>query len=301
MDTVAMKYFMEIASGHTYWNVAENHHISQSSVSKAIIKLEAELGVDLFDRSKRTVTLTPAGQTFHTALLHLEPEFTNAIELVRHSSEDQISLCIVPHISFLDINMRIRTSLFSESYPPQAPLSLSRSIDPIQAIIDLNNGEIDFVIGHLFRKVASSCDYVPLQDDTLFAILPLHHPLAQRETLDFMEIYKEPIRIRSLVIKQVIQEICELNGVPLPPNLFVYNWPYSDVRREQMLSQVAYGQGITLYFESDLYPYNMNNLRLIPVINCPDFPVVLYMRNAQALTQYQKNFVDYIRRVIFHI
>ena len=39
-------------------------HISQSSLSKQIMKLEKELELTLWDRSKRTAVLTPEGEIF---------------------------------------------------------------------------------------------------------------------------------------------------------------------------------------------------------------------------------------------
>lgn len=77
MDTTSLKYFIEIASGKTFWEVSENHNISQSSVSKAILRLEDELNVKLFSREKRTVRLTPAGNMFYGALKKMEPEFSS--------------------------------------------------------------------------------------------------------------------------------------------------------------------------------------------------------------------------------
>ena len=47
-----------------FFDAAEAMHISQSSLSKQIMKLEKELDLTLWDRSKRTAVLTPAGEFF---------------------------------------------------------------------------------------------------------------------------------------------------------------------------------------------------------------------------------------------
>lgn len=47
-----------------FFDAAETMHISQSSLSKQIMKLEKELDLTLWDRSKRTAVLTPAGEFF---------------------------------------------------------------------------------------------------------------------------------------------------------------------------------------------------------------------------------------------
>ena len=47
-----IQYFIAIAECNTYFDAAEELNISQSALSKQIIKLEKELGVALLDRSR---------------------------------------------------------------------------------------------------------------------------------------------------------------------------------------------------------------------------------------------------------
>ena len=66
-----IQYFIAIAECNTYFDAAEELNISQSALSKQIIKLEKELGVALLDRSRRKASLTPAGETFYQDALAL--------------------------------------------------------------------------------------------------------------------------------------------------------------------------------------------------------------------------------------
>jgi DNA-binding transcriptional LysR family regulator len=61
---LAIQYFLSVVDTGSFSAAADEHYISQSSLSKMIIALEKELGVSLFDRSKRKVFLTPAGEAF---------------------------------------------------------------------------------------------------------------------------------------------------------------------------------------------------------------------------------------------
>ena len=54
-----IQYFIAIAECNTYFDAAEELNISQSALSKQIIKLEKELGVALLDRSPRRRDLLP--------------------------------------------------------------------------------------------------------------------------------------------------------------------------------------------------------------------------------------------------
>ncbi len=59
-----IEYFIAIVDAKTFSAAAENLFISQPALSQHIRKLEDELGMPLFDRSKRTVELTETGALF---------------------------------------------------------------------------------------------------------------------------------------------------------------------------------------------------------------------------------------------
>ncbi|MFH7017314.1 LysR family transcriptional regulator [Flavobacterium sp. FlaQc-47] len=62
MDIQQLKYFLALANELHFWNTAEKMSITQSALSRHIMSLESELGLQLFVRNKRNVKLTPAGE-----------------------------------------------------------------------------------------------------------------------------------------------------------------------------------------------------------------------------------------------
>lgn len=64
MELRQLLYFREVAEREHVTEAAEHLHISQSSISFQIAKLEEELGVTLFDRVGRNVKLTQIGEVF---------------------------------------------------------------------------------------------------------------------------------------------------------------------------------------------------------------------------------------------
>lgn len=61
MDIQTLKYFKMVAQIGNMSRAAQELHVSQPTLTVTIKKLEEELGVSLFERSKKGVTLTPAG------------------------------------------------------------------------------------------------------------------------------------------------------------------------------------------------------------------------------------------------
>lgn len=76
-------------------------HISQSSLSKQIMKLEKELELTLWDRSKRTAVLTPAGEFFYKEALKISRQYHRSMESVSHFKDSESLTLHIGTLPFL--------------------------------------------------------------------------------------------------------------------------------------------------------------------------------------------------------
>lgn len=80
MELRHIRYFCAVAEARSFSRAAERLLIAQSPLSQQIRKLERELGVELFARNTRSVSLTHAGSVFYDNVRHLLSESERAVE-----------------------------------------------------------------------------------------------------------------------------------------------------------------------------------------------------------------------------
>ena len=124
MDTDALRWFQQVADGTTVTEVSELEGVTQSGVSRALARLEAEIGTPLLHRSGRILRMTHAGSVFKRhvdALLHqlddgiaavnqlLEPETGTVALAFQHS----LGTWLVPYLmhSFRAAHPQVRFEL----------------------------------------------------------------------------------------------------------------------------------------------------------------------------------------------
>ena len=64
MEFRQLEHFIAVASEMNFSRAAQRVHVVQSALSTSVGKLEKELGVELSDRSKQQIRMTPAGELF---------------------------------------------------------------------------------------------------------------------------------------------------------------------------------------------------------------------------------------------
>lgn len=109
MDLLKIKNFLTLANELHFWNASIKLNITQSALSRQIQSMEEELDVQLFERTKRTVKLTSAGEFLKvkwTGVLeefNLTRQYAKKIEkgesgCIRISQPDSISFSIMPEL-----------------------------------------------------------------------------------------------------------------------------------------------------------------------------------------------------------
>ena len=193
MELRQLEYFQMASRLNNMTRAAERLHVSQPNITVAIQKLESELGVSLFDRTQKQLTLTPEGQLFlrrvEIALRELQDA---AIEIddYKQLQKGAIQLGIPPMIgSYLFPQIFFG---FQRLYPK---LELSIVEEGSLSIHDkLDRGELDLGIV-ILSNAPPSLNLLPISRKQILVCMPPDHPLAAQESIDIQD-----LRDQSLIM-----------------------------------------------------------------------------------------------------
>jgi DNA-binding transcriptional LysR family regulator len=113
-----LRQFRTLAQTANFSRAAELAHVSQPALSRTIRLLEEDLGARLFDRNRRHVSLTPAGEDLLRLTQRLIADFDDAFDLLGQTLSGQrgrIALGVLPSYAVGDLPAVL--SRFREAWP----------------------------------------------------------------------------------------------------------------------------------------------------------------------------------------
>jgi len=181
MDSEALKLFLHLSGSLHFGKTSEALHLSPSTLSRSIKRLEDEIGQKLFERDNRTVNLTVVGLQFQQyakeALEHWQ-KFENAITCQSKHLQGEIRLYSSVTASY-SILYKI-LSLFRQRYP-RIEIKL-RTGDVARAIPNVLEEQEDIAIAAKPDQIPNKLCFLEVAESPLLFIAPAI-PCAVRELL----------------------------------------------------------------------------------------------------------------------
>lgn len=214
MELRQLKYFVEVAKREHVSEAAETLHVAQSAISRQIANLEAELGVQLFEREGRNVKLTPIGRYF---LPHAE----TVLRAVNHAKQ-QIEEYLDPERGTIKIGFP--SSLASHTMP--MVISAFKEQHP-NVKFHLRQGSYKFLMEAVKKRELDLAFLGPVPTDdkdikgeTLFiesfaVLLPLNHRFAKRKSLMLNELRYDPFVTfpDGYILHKIVLDACKQAGL----------------------------------------------------------------------------------------
>lgn len=190
LDLVTLRIFMAAAQEHSLVAAGIRENLSASAVSRRISEFEARIGVVLFDRHDRGVTLTDAGKRLGRQLEDLFDLLEQiALDFDTTKSGGRGFVRLNAHMSATAGPLPKKLASFRLLHPDihvqvseQTSVEVAHSVSVGMADLGMISGTIP----------AGDLHVVPWHEDELVVVLPLNHRLLEHERVRFEELIDEP-------------------------------------------------------------------------------------------------------------
>lgn len=289
MEIRQIQYFLTIVETGGFSTAAEELYISQSSLSKKIIALEKELGAPLFDRSKRKISLTEAGEVFLEHAQKLNATYKAMIvELSGYKfNTDSFSIAAIPVLTQYGITNHI--AYFKELYP-NIQLSLEE-IDGLNILPALAEHRFDLAFTRHNYLSHDQFESLEIYPDKLLVVVSHKNRHATRSSISLRELSGDNFIVFDKVtdLHKLIMDECGKAG--FEPTIF-----YSSHRKVSVFGLVGTNIGLAL-MPSKIYEYHKHpDVLAIPLEEEIECNIVLvYMKNRK-LSKAAQIFINFIEK-----
>jgi DNA-binding transcriptional LysR family regulator len=241
LDLRKLRYFVAVASELNYARAAKTLHIAQPVLSRQISALENELGVILFERSKRGTNLTEAGMVVRDEAVSVL-RAAAALQRRARVAGREGSHFTIGFMPGLIVTSVVR--LMEERFAGLRVDVLRTSWDDQVEMVHDGRVDASFVRLPVPRR---GLTVVPLFTEPRLVVLPLDHPLAEQPDVTItdlarFELIQDPDAVPEWrdAVEKLRPNALTAGGTRLPAARTV----------EEKLEQVAVGRGIVVLPES---------------------------------------------------
>ena len=239
MELQILRWFREVADGATVTETAERARITQPALSRALARLEAEVGTPLLARSGRTLTPTPAGRIFKQHVDLVIDQYDLGLRAVTELVDPTRGLVPLAFLHTLGTWLvPPLVSSFRQSHPQvRFELHQHGEASILQELLD---GAADLIITSS-TSAHPQVTWRPLLIEPLLLTVPPRHRLARRKRIRLAEVADEPFILlrEGFALRVLTERLCAEAG-------FTPKIAFEGEEVETLRALVAAGLGVAL-------------------------------------------------------
>lgn len=258
IDFLGLEAFLSIAERGSFQRAAAHLNLSQTAISHRMRKLEEELGLKLFARTTREVTLTRAGIDFlpkaQKALAELELSFDD-LKQQGAKRRERLDIACLPAFA-----VNYLPPILSKFHKSQPHVQIRIFETPSAAIAELvQSGEVEFGLS-VVQTNRWDLDVETISASPLALTCPSRHALAKKRSVGWAELRNLPlIRVGSkTAIRPMIDDALSAARVTL-------NWQYEVQHVETAVNLVEVGLGCAIVPSIDVALHRGRGLAAVPL------------------------------------
>lgn len=191
MTLVQLEYLVALHNCKNFVNAAEQCFVTQPAMTIQIKNLEEELGVTIFDRSKKPLEATEIGKVLVEQAVFVLQEAQKLKELVKHYKSEmdgELNVGVIPTLAPYLLPLFIKN--FEAKYP-QVIINFFEDVTE-NLIQKMKNGLLDAVIATTEVEV-EGVHIIPIFYERIFAYVSPGHPLYKKAHLN-----REDLNVRNI-------------------------------------------------------------------------------------------------------
>lgn len=259
MDIFQLQYFLSAAITGNFTMAATENNISQSSFSKHIMALENELGVKLFYRNRKSISLTPAGERLQKHAYAILGSYKSMMDDMACYSQDDIVISIFSIPVFVQYQIPEIMSAFRALHP-QVKFSVVESESSL-VLQGLRRLECDFAVLRTDFLDEEQYNIIPINVDRLVAVVPENHPLAKEKSISVKRLKGEKLLLPTgkASLFDICMAVCKKAG-------FTPNVPYTVSGKTEISLKFVKNDGvIVLAMEQVITYFDMPGCVVVPL------------------------------------
>lgn len=191
MDVAQLRAFIAVAEELHFRRAAERLHVAQPPLSRTIQQLERELGTSLFERSTRSVRLTPAGQGLLEPARHVLESLRRAEAAVRAAEDGEVGLVRIGFAGVSSYELVAQWARVVRQHRPGIRLELYSQNFGLPAMRKLVGNDVDIALGRWDQIPAGISSRIAARDSLVVAV-PDTHPVAQAPAVSIAQLRHDP-------------------------------------------------------------------------------------------------------------
>lgn len=286
--------FVELINVGKFSEAADQLFLSQSSLSKHMKVLEADLGVPLFERkTKRKVVLTEFGKLYfpyaeQISILHRE--YLSLQEKQVKVLSSTLNIGSIPSMTPYRITDLL--SEFQKAYP-----GIALKVEEVDSGVScdrIQQGKLDCAFVREYPGMQdSNMERVNYTFDTLCAVMNRNHPLAHEKQISLLQLSNEPfllLKDASFMYEMCI-EACEKAG-------FTPNVTYTGYRGENIVNMVGRGAGVALLTKRPIVHLRNPDVTIVDIVPCISTEINLIYSKMHQQNESLKKFVTFMEKLL---
>ncbi|MDB5651847.1 MAG: LysR family transcriptional regulator [Hyphomicrobiales bacterium] len=260
IDFLGLQAFLAIAERGSFQRAAAQLNLSQTALSHRMKKLEQDLGLKLFIRTTRQVTLTEAGAQLLPNAQRIIAELAASFEDIRHKGrerQERIAICCLPTLAVHYLPRLLRD--FHASHPSVSVRLYDNSATEICELV--RTGTAEFGLS-LASDTHPDLEVKPLMKEPFVLLCPKNHPIAAGGEVNWSQLEGIPLVRTS---RQAGNRL--LIDDALGPRRDQLDWRWEVLHIATAVAMVTAGVGLTIIPRLAIDGVDMSELVALPLHN----------------------------------